>query len=72
MLKQDRHTPAKQKIHPRKVDNNVLITYIYTNSTRHASHQISVPGRVFYFFIGYAIKRLMDCKRERLPLREAL
>ena len=71
MLKQDRHTPTKQKIYPQNVDNNAMNTYIYTNSTRHASRQISVPGRVLYF-IGYATKGLMDCKQERLPLREAL
>ena len=34
--------------------NIVQIVYLYTNSTRHASRQISVPGRVFYF-IGYAV-----------------
>ena len=30
------------------------IEYICNNSTRHASRQISVPGRVF-FFSGYAL-----------------
>jgi hypothetical protein len=60
-----------QQIHPQKVDNNAWITYIHINSTRHASLQISVPGRVLYF-IGYATKGLMDCKQERLPLGEAL
>jgi hypothetical protein len=31
-----------------------FVEYICTNSTRHASRQISVPGRVF-FFMGYEL-----------------
>ena len=33
--------------HPNKLDIMTFCTYICNNSTRHASRQISVPGRVF-------------------------
>lgn len=34
---------------PYNLDILTFCTYICNNSTRHASRQISVPGRVFYF-----------------------
>jgi hypothetical protein len=37
------------------VDKSQDLHYICINSTRHASRQISVPGRVFYF-TGYAVQ----------------
>lgn len=37
------------KKHPKNLDIMTFCTYICNNSTRHASRQISVPGRVFYF-----------------------
>ena len=42
------------KSFPRNVDKSEVSMYICTNRTRHASRQISVPGRVFYFY-GYAV-----------------
>lgn len=40
----------QQKSFPHGVENSIKFTYIYINSTRHASRQISVPGRVFFFY----------------------
>ncbi|KGE86863.1 MAG: hypothetical protein ACE362_11510 [Phaeodactylibacter xiamenensis] len=52
---------------PNKLDIMTFCTYIYSNSTRHASRQISVPGRVFYF-IGLLYCHRFIAKRKGFPV----
>lgn len=35
---------------PRRIDYNGKTCYLCTNSTRHATRKISVPGRVLFFY----------------------
>jgi hypothetical protein len=52
---------------PNKLDIMTFCTYIYNNSTRHASRQISVPGRVFCFIgLLYCVGLLQKGKASQL------
>ena len=53
--------------HPNKLDIMTFYPYISNNSTRHASRQISVPGRVFYF-IGLLYCHRFIAKRKGFPV----